>query len=112
MGARLQRVLLALDPTGADGFEGVARDALSEITGQVFGLLKSGPQGGVDGISGPIANRLVIGFEGKRYKEKSRLAPDELAAKLYDTARNYPSRSEQRRVGKECFSTCRSRGSP
>src|SRR3546814_20811438 len=98
MSARLQRVLLALDPTGADGFEGVARDALSEITGQVFGLLKSGPQGGVGGISGPTANRLVIGFEGKRYKETSRLEPDE--------------GSEGRRGGNRGVMSCRVRRSP
>jgi hypothetical protein len=91
MSERLQQSLLALDPTGANGFEGVVRDALSEITGRAFGLLKSGPQGGVDGINGPIANRLVIGFEAKRYKETNRLPADELVAKLHDTARNYPS---------------------
>lgn len=91
MTQRLQDSLLALDPTGPSGFEGVVRDALAEITGQTFGLLKSGPQGGLDGITSAIANRLVIGFEGKRYKESNRLAADELVAKLYDTAQNYPS---------------------
>src|SRR3546814_19420065 len=42
-------------------------------------------------------------------------APIRLLYDLHRTARDYPAeaeRSEARRLGKECVSTCRSRGSP
>src|SRR3546814_17564013 len=37
---------------------------------------------------------------------------DDLLARLVDAGRSWPDRSEERRVGKECVSTCRSRWSP
>lgn len=83
--------LLSLTPTGPKGFEGVIRDALSEVTGQSFGIFKSGPQGGLDGLSGASANAMVIGFESKRYQESSKLGLDELKAKIVEAATNYPS---------------------
>lgn len=91
MNRAIQAALLRLDPTGEGGFEGMVRDALVEVTGQSFGLLKSGPQGGIDGLSASIANRLIVGFEGKRYSNKSSLGLDGLKAKLLDAARSQPS---------------------
>lgn len=87
----LQKALLAMKAAGANGFEGVVADALSELTNQSFGLMKSGPQGGVDGLSKPIVNRLIIGFEGKRYRTTTPLKLDELKAKLIDAVHSYPS---------------------
>jgi len=87
----LQKALLAMKAAGSNGFEGVVADALSELTNQSFGLMKSGPQGGVDGLSKPIVNRLIVGFEGKRYRTTTPLKLDELKAKLLDAVRSYPS---------------------
>src|SRR3546814_6461012 len=39
-------------------------------------------------------------------------APDQRSAAVPGTGTEVPLRSEERRVGKECVSTCRSRGSP
>src|SRR3546814_13074109 len=45
-----------------------------------------------------------------KYKERTLIGSD---ARFGDTRRRYfPERSEERRVGKECVSTCRSRWSP
>src|SRR3546814_33924 len=60
----------------------------------------------------------VAGYVGEkvnlRYIEKSKL--DEGKVMLYrihrDVHLQLPARSEERRVGKECVSTCRSRWSP
>jgi hypothetical protein len=91
MNNALKSALLSLAPTGPKGFEGLIRDALSEVTGQSFGIFKSGPQGGLDGLSGTAANAMVIGFEGKRYQESTKLGLDELKAKIVDASTNYPS---------------------
>src|SRR3546814_12606375 len=50
--------------------------------------------------------KYVIAGEGKT------LGSDEMAAYLADLVDRYPIRSEERRGGKECVSTCRSRWSP
>ena len=77
-----------LEASGAFGFEGIVRDALSELTGQGFELSKSGPQGGVDAAC--IGNRLSVGMEAKRYRETTTLALDELKAKVIDAVGSYP----------------------
>ena len=43
---RLSEILLALPPSGKDGFEGVFAEALSRISGVPFRLAKSGTQFG------------------------------------------------------------------
>lgn len=85
----LQKALQTLAATGPKGFEGFARDLLIAATGHRFHLLKSGPQAGVDAMTEPLANGLVIGFEGKRYGAATRLGLDELKAKLIDAARSH-----------------------
>lgn len=87
----LQNALADMKAAGADGFEGVVADALSELTNQSFGLMKSGPQGGVDGLNKPIGNHLIVGFEGKRYRPTTPLKLDELKAKLIDAIHSYTS---------------------
>ncbi len=58
----LQDALVALRSSGETGFEGFVRDALEEVTGERFRLMKSGPQSGVDALS-----ECGIGMEAKRY---------------------------------------------
>ena len=81
---------MALPDTGATGFEGFVRDVLTEVSGEAFRLMKSGPQGGVDAIGEPRANALAIGMEGKQYGRKTRLPLDALKSKLQDAASNFP----------------------
>ncbi|MER9650056.1 hypothetical protein [Mesorhizobium sp. M0199] len=84
--AELASRLRALDAAGPSGFEGLMRDVLSEITGELFRLAKSGPQGGSD-VRAINSNTIKIGLEGKRYAENTRLGLDELQAKLIDAAK-------------------------
>lgn len=86
----LHAALMALPHTGAHGFEGLIRDALAELTGQSFRLMKSGPQGGLDMIGDPCGSGLIIGMEGKHYASKTRLPLDALKAKLNDAAQTFP----------------------
>lgn len=53
-----------LNAAGNDGFEGLMRDMLVELTGMPFSLAKSGHQGGSDVRSEP-ANFFKIGLEAK-----------------------------------------------
>ena len=78
--------LRALNAVGTDGFEGLMRDVLSEITGQLFRLAKSGPQGGSD-VRTIGHNTIHIGLEGKRYGAGTTLRLDELQAKVVDAAK-------------------------
>lgn len=88
---QLYSAIMALPDTGAAGFEGFVRDALAELTGQAFRLMKSGPQGGVDCIGDPSGSGLVIGMEGKQYSAKTPLALDALKSKLRDAAKEFPT---------------------
>lgn len=83
--AELASRLRTLDAAGPSGFEGLMRDVLSEVTGELFRLAKSGPQGGSD-VRAVNSNTIKIGLEGKRYGENTRLGLDELQAKLIDAA--------------------------
>jgi hypothetical protein len=85
----LHQALMDLPHTGGAGFEGFVRDALSELTGQEFRLMKSGPQGGVDSIGDPNGSGLVVGMEGKHYGAKTHLGLDELKSKLRDAAEEF-----------------------
>ncbi|MCH8619602.1 hypothetical protein [Undibacterium sp. TS12] len=73
----LRQLLLDLKPAGPDGFEGLVACSLSELTGLVFRLAKSGSQFGRDASTGPAP--FAIAMEAKRYKEK--LTLDDLVGK-------------------------------
>lgn len=81
----LADALRQLDAAGPEGFEGLMRDVLTEITGRSFRLAKSGPQGGSD-VRAVNTNTFKVGLEGKRYGENTRLGLDELRAKVFDAA--------------------------
>lgn len=85
----LHKKIMELPHTGELGFEGFVSDLLSEISGQRFNLFKSGPQGGLDSISQGLGNSLVIGMEGKQYKDTTRLPLDQLKSKIRDAAETY-----------------------
>ena len=78
----LQDALLALDPSGPEGFEGFLGVILGELTGQSFRLAKSGTQRGRDGDSAFDGGATY--FEGKRYKDG--LSKNDISAKLFDVA--------------------------
>tara|TARA_R110001599_G_scaffold64023_3_gene179188 strand:- start:835280 stop:839881 length:4602 start_codon:yes stop_codon:yes gene_type:complete len=80
----IQAALLALDPSGLEGFEGFLGVILGEITGQSFRLAKSGTQRGRDGDSAFDGGATY--FEGKRYKEG--LSKTDIAAKIFDVAKD------------------------
>ena len=82
--------LTNLNAAGNDGFEGLMRDMLVELTGMPFSLAKSGHQGGSDVRSEP-ANFFKIGLEAKRYQKGTSLPVDQLKAKILEAARSdYP----------------------
>ena len=84
-GSQFETWLKGLKDSGPSGFEGLVRDALSEVMGVPFEIAASGPQGGVDG-----ANRIGVGFEAKKYAPRTPLPLDQLTAKVGDAARTYP----------------------
>ena len=78
----LRELLLALPATGADGFEGLIRAALYEITGVPLRLAKSGSQRGVDGES--TYSEDYVCFEAKRYS--GQVPYKEVAPKIIELA--------------------------
>src|SRR3546814_2983032 len=56
----------------------------------------------------PIGENVIIGVGMARISR----VPFLESCMMYGTVRRAQTRSEERRVGKECVSTCRSRGSP
>src|SRR3546814_20796415 len=60
-------------------------------------------------VARPTQRAIVLGKQGSRIKEIGAKARAELAAL---PGHPVPPRSEERRVGKECVSTCKYRGSP
>lgn len=64
----LREALLALEPTGAEGFEGLLAVALTNICGRDFRLAKSGLQNGKDGETLSLSQH--VSFEAKRYDGK------------------------------------------
>ncbi len=65
----LRAALLALNPTGPKGFEGLLATVLSKISGQDFRLARSGLQNGKDGATFATAKN-HISFEAKLYGKK------------------------------------------
>ncbi len=88
---KLIKWLRGLHSTGADGFEGFLRDALTEVTGHTFRLAKSGPQGGIDVLQDEASNRFTVGLESKLYGTKTQLPLDQLKIKIVDAAFSYPA---------------------
>lgn len=80
----LKTALLALDPSGPEGFEGLLGILLGELTGQSFRLAKSGSQRGRDGDSAFDGGATY--FEAKRYREG--LTKNEVWAKLFEIAKD------------------------
>ena len=78
--------LYELDATGTTGFESLMARALSELTGRVFYIAKSGHQDGSDMRSEPH-NFFKVGLESKRYEPSTRLALDALLYKITDASR-------------------------
>ena len=81
----LKAALLALKPTGADGFEGFLRIVLTELTGIPFRLAASGLQGGLDGDAAFPGD--AVSFEAKRYS-KNNISRNDVLTKIADFARN------------------------
>lgn len=94
----LQNALLALDPSGPEGFEGFLGVILGEITGQSFRLAKSGTQQGRDGDSAFDGGATY--FEGKRYKDG--LSKNEISVKLFDVANDDASLVDVWILGATC----------
>ncbi len=82
--ARLKQILLALGPSGEDGFEGVVAEALSRISGVPFRLAKSGAQSGIDGAAAYAED--AICFECKRYDKEP--PASEVVIKIDDLCRH------------------------
>lgn len=78
--------LLALKPSGKDGFEGALSLALMRLTGIPFRLAASGFQGGMDG-DGALPTDAVC-FEAKRYSESPKR--ETVLTKIADLARSRP----------------------
>lgn len=73
----IRRILLLLEPSGPNGFEGLIATALAELSGLTIRLAKSGSQYGRDASSPP--DEFAIAMEGKRYDSPLRL--EDLAGK-------------------------------
>ncbi len=83
----IRNALLELNPTGANGFEGLLATILTKITGHTFRLAGSGSQHGIDGEG--IESTTSLTFEGKLYKND--IPPKELFSKMTEIiARNEP----------------------
>src|SRR3546814_13236053 len=89
-----------LSKTYASGFRALKNVDLEIRRGEIFALL--GPNGAGKTTLISIVCGIVNPTEGKVLVDGHDIARDYRAAR----------RSEERRVGKECVRTCRSRGSP
>ena len=76
----IRSALLQLPHSGQNGFEGLIRVVLEEITQSPFRIAKAGTQGGIDGKAADAKN--AIAFECKRYRSK--LSDGEVKNKLFD----------------------------
>ncbi|MCS3926101.1 hypothetical protein M2175_001132 [Bradyrhizobium elkanii] len=83
----LRRALLKLHASGAEGFEGLIRDAFAEAAGLSGRIQKSSMQGGVDFVSDTPDDTVAIGVEAKRYKATTSLRLDDLKDKLFDASK-------------------------
>ncbi|MCD9824033.1 hypothetical protein [Bradyrhizobium japonicum] len=59
----LRRALLKLHASGAEGFEGLIRDAFAEAAGLSGRIQKSSMQGGVDFVSDTPDNTVALGLK-------------------------------------------------
>lgn len=75
--------VLSLKATGADGFEGLLRIALTNLTGIPFRLAASGLQGGMDGDAAIPSDPVC--FEAKRYSGD--ISRNDVLVKIADLAR-------------------------
>ncbi|HGG64648.1 MAG TPA: hypothetical protein ENK34_08755, partial [Rhodobacteraceae bacterium] len=75
--------LLSLKAAGADGFEGLLRVVLTNLTGIPFRLAASGLQGGIDGDAAMPSDPVC--FEAKRYSGK--INRNEVLPKIADLSR-------------------------
>lgn len=82
----IRGALLALKPSGKDGFEGALSLTLTRLTGIPFRLAASGFQGGMDG-DGALPTDAVC-FEAKRYSESPKR--ETVLTKIADLARSRP----------------------
>ncbi len=80
----LRKFLVALPPAGQYGFEGLVGACLSRLTGRIFRVKRSGPQGGYDGRSDPWADEATL-YECKRYDDTD-LKLGDLARKIEEAA--------------------------
>ena len=78
----LREALLALRPSGPQGFEGLIGTALTEIVGIPFRLANSGAQFGIDGRASSVNSD--ISYECKRYRAS--VPRQRVMAKLYELA--------------------------
>ncbi|SIQ48494.1 hypothetical protein SAMN05421840_101366 [Shewanella morhuae] len=76
--------ILSLKATGADGFEGLLRIVLTNLTGIPFRLSASGLQGGMDGDAAMPSDSIC--FEAKRYSGD--IPRNEVLTKIADLARD------------------------
>src|SRR3546814_17742000 len=68
-----------------------------------------GPEAAVGGPIGLLENGDIIAIDAEKGTLDVELSDDELAARKAKWQPRSHDRSEERRVGKECVSTCRSR---
>src|SRR3546814_13458998 len=59
-----------------------------------------------------IPNQSSVALAYKEFDEAGRMKPSSYYDRIVDVMEELVRRSEERRVGKECVSTCRSRWSP
>lgn len=83
----LKTMLLSLKPAGTDGFEGLVRVVLTQLTGVPFRLAASGLQGGLDGDSALRSDPVC--FEAKRYAQP--IPREQVLTKITDLALNNDS---------------------
>src|SRR3546814_20769835 len=88
----------------------VVSKGISQISSQQAGKYLRSLGGGAAALA-PIATRYINSAEGKELVSS---AVGTISGTVSDLVSNVSSwaRSEERRVGKECVSPCRSRGSP
>lgn len=82
--ADLRKSLLSLKPAGAEGFEGLLRIILYQLSGVPFRLAASGLQGGLDGDAAFKGDHIC--FEAKRYDEQPHR--NEVLTKIVDLDRS------------------------
>src|SRR3546814_11582318 len=87
-------------------------DVCSSDLGSRGALQQMHVQSELDGADGPAQGRLSDVQPLGRAHEAELLGHRNERTKLSDLQGDHSDRSEERRVGKECVSTCRSRWSP